>query len=201
MSKRSIISILIFLSSLVFNQDKLFAQDLEENTIKKRGFVVNAYLGFNKSRNGEIDNSSGSFSFEADDDIKGRNILDIYAIASYFIIPEHLSVGIGAGYSRSYKPDFNQIPIILDLRGFIFRETDALFLFLQYGQSPYINRDFVKGYSIGFGVGYQFRFFNEYFTIELGVKGRRISYTNEPVLSSDDNVRVGGYMINLGYTF
>jgi hypothetical protein len=197
--------ILILLALLIFfHSSDLSAQNSSEPKIKSEGLVFNAFLGFNRSASGAIENpnSGGRHRFSRElNNNSGRFIIDTYFLANYFIIPQHLSIGLGAGVSKSYKPNFVQIPLIADLRGYIFQKSDALMLFIQYSHSPFINSNIVKGYAIEFGVGYQFKLFQNVLSLEAGIKGRRVSFVNEEILSSSHNARLNGFNIKIGYQF
>lgn len=184
-----------------FNSD---AQNILESQIKSEGFTFNANLGFNRSVSGELEEKNGRTRFDREvNDNSGRFVLDAYFLANYFIFPEHLSVGLGTGISKSYKPNFVQIPIILDLRGYIFQleKNNALYLFLQYGQSPKISDSILKGNIFNLGIGYQFKFAGQFFSIELGSKGRGVSYNQENVRFSDHTASLRGYYTGIGYYF
>lgn len=181
-----------------------YAQNILESQIKSEGFTFNANLGFNRSVSGELEDENGRTRFDREvNDNSGRFVLDAYFLANYFIFPEHLSVGLGTGISKSYKPNFVQIPIIIDLRGYIFQleKNNALYLFLQYGQSPKISDNILKGNIFNLGVGYHFKFAEKFFSIELGSKGRGVSYNQESVRFSDHTASLRGYYIGIGYHF
>jgi hypothetical protein len=174
----------------------------QDKNVKQEGFAFETFVGFNRSSSGKIsqDNINESFNRDVNDN-SGRFLLESYFIYKYFIFPKSLSFGLGTGFSKSYKPNFVQIPLIADLRGYIFQKSDALMLFIQYSHSPFINSNIVKGYSVEFGVGYQFKLFENVFSLEAGIKGRRVSFVNEEILSSSHNARLNGFNIKIGYQF
>jgi len=193
--------IFLIISFYSFNSS---AQNIHESQIKSEGFTFNANFGFNRSVSGELEDENGRTRFDRDvNDNSGRFVLDTYFLANYFIFPQHFSIGLGTGISKSYKPNFVQIPIIIDLRGYIFQleKNNALYLFLQYGQSPKIGDKLLKGNIFNIGVGYQFKFAEQFYSIELGNKGRGVSYNQESVRFSDHTASLRGYYIGVSYHF
>lgn len=195
--------LILLLPLLLFLPKKLNAQDSEEEFIKSKGFVVNSYIGYNKSSNGAYLTRNGSRDrFGPDENNNScRFLVESSVLVNYFLWPKHLSIGLGLGISKSYKPNFVQIPFIFDLRGYIFQDYDALMLFVQYAHSPFINKNIITGYSFEMGVGYQFRLLEEYFLVELGFKGRMLSFVDEQILRTSNGARLSGFCLKIGYQF
>lgn len=177
----------------------LVAQDESEiKNVKNDRFFKTIHLGVGPSTQAEISQNNSLF---VNAGYENTIAVDISAMFNYKLIGDYLSLGIGLQATRCFTPNFNQLGILGDVRGYLSDEINTIFLYLQIGQFIGIDDVFTRGLDLGLGVGYRFQLENHIFMIDLSSRGKSASIDGEFYRNSDNRLNVTGLFIGLGYQF
>jgi len=166
------------------------------NKEKKKIFYTSS-VKFARNLSGRVVNRNEGI----DDTYDNVLALQLDFLANYDLIRDYLSVGLGLYGSRVYKPNFNQIGFLGELRGYLSNEVNTIFLFIQMGQSIPIGRSVYRGLDLSFGAGYRFAIQNHILMVHISAGGKRSSYNNDFYRYSDNYVMATGVYFGLGYQF
>ena len=125
----------------------------------------------------------------------------LQTISGYFLNP-HLSVGIGIGLDGYHKPDFNTMPLFLDIRGYFVDNRNSAFAFLDIGTLLDAGPLYRKGTMAEIGIGYKF-FASSNIAMIASINGsfKGLSLTNEGYKTSDRTVVLRGIGVSVGFIF
>lgn len=125
----------------------------------------------------------------------------LQTISGYFLNP-HLSVGIGIGLDGYHKPDFNTMPLFLDIRGYFVDNRNTAFAFLDIGTLLDAGPLYRKGTMAEIGIGYKF-FASSKIAMIASINGsfKGLSLTNEGYRTADWTVVLRGIGVSVGFIF
>jgi len=160
--KKSILPILLFITFLSFAQNDSDNRDVNKNkgffNITKIGYITNTSVKQELFIEGE-----GNIFSELENN--KSHAWSLQTINGYFISP-FFSLGISVGLDGYHNPNFNTLPVLLDIRTYMSDEEDSFYAFLDIGPSLRIggeNSELRKGMVFNIGLGYKFKVSKKYF--------------------------------------
>jgi len=130
----------------------------------------------------------------------GSNTYSLNAIFGYFVIPKRLSIGVGFGLDGYHNPDINTAPLYGDIRFYFTSERNIPYIYVDYGGLIQLGQEFHKGQVGRIGIGYKFFVSKKLCLVaDVSFAAKSISYSNDPVLKSDDAVFIKGIGFTLGF--
>lgn len=199
--KRKFLLILLFTSFLSFSQTDSDNRDANKN----KGFFNITKIGYiNVTELRQEVFIPGEGNFFSEPDAANSNAWSLQTINGYFISP-YFSLGIAVGLDGYHNPNFNTLPIMLDIRTYMSDEEDSFYAFLDIGPSLRIggeNSELRKGMAFNIGVGYKFKVAEKLFLIsDLSYSHKTMSLTDEGIGTSDNIIKANGVGLNLGIIF
>ncbi len=199
--KKFILPILLLTTLLNFAQTDSDNRDVNKNegffNITKIGYITNTSVKQELFIEGE-----GNIFSELDN--SESHAWSLQTINGYFISP-YFSLGIAIGLDGYHNPNFNTLPVLLDIRTYMSDEEDSFYAFLGIGPSLRIggeNSQLRKGMVFNFGVGYKFKVAEKLFLIsDLSYSHKTVSLTGEGIGTSDNIIKANGVGLNLGIIF
>ena len=123
--KKIILPILLLTSFLSFAQTDSDNRDFNKNkgyfNITKIG-----YINVTELRQEIFIPGEGNFFSEPDAD--NSHVWSLQTINGYFILP-YFSLGIAIGLDGYHNPNFNTLPVMLDIRTYMTDEEDSFYAF------------------------------------------------------------------------
>ena len=145
--------ILIFISILTFTNN-ICAQS--EDLYKNKGYFNLTKISFhfvnNISEDIFIPNQGGT-TYHLD--TKNAYAYSINTINGWFLFP-WLSAGAGIGYEYQNTMSFHLLPVYFDLRTYLSKSKNAIYLFADYGIIAGLNKNTGTGEMLNIGIGYKF---------------------------------------------
>lgn len=130
----------------------------------------------------------------------GSNTYSLNVIFGYYVISRRLSVGVGFGLDGYHNPDINTAPLYGDIRFYFTSERNIPYIYIDYGGLVQLGQEFHKGQVARIGLGYKFFVSKKLCMVaDVSFAAKSISYTNDPVLRSDDAVFIKGVGFTLGF--
>jgi hypothetical protein len=125
----------------------------------------------------------------------------LQTIGGYFLNP-NFSVGIGIGLDGYHEPDYNTLPLFIDLRGYFVNNKNSAFAFLDVGTVIKASDSFREGRMLEIGIGYKF-FAASNIAMIGSINGsfKGLSLTDESYTSSDRTVALRGIGFSIGFIF
>ena len=199
--KKIILSLLLLSSFFSFAQTDSKTKDLNKN----KGFFNITKIGFIAITNLKQDVFiEGEGGFYSELDTNKSHAWSLQTINGYFISPK-FSLGIAVGLDGYHNPNFNTLPVLLDIRTYMSDEENSLYAFLDIGPSLRIggeNSQLRKGMVFNIGIGYKFKVGKKLFLIsDLSYSHKTISLTDEWIDKSDFVIKANGIGLNLGIIF
>jgi hypothetical protein len=199
--KKIILPILLLTTLFSFAQTDSDNRDVNKNkgffNITKIGYITNTSVKQELFIEGE-----GNIFSELDN--SKSHAWSLQTINGYFISP-YFSLGIAIGLDGYHNPNFNTLPVMLDIRTYMSDEEDSFYAFLDIGPSLRIggeNSELRKGMAFNIGVGYKFKVAEKLFLIsDLSYSHKTVSLTDEGIGTSDNIIKVNGVGLNLGIIF
>ncbi len=187
---------ILFIARIGFSQD-------QPSSIYSNRFFSMFSLSYQKSMRGYTEtNDYNSRFFPGSGNLKGRFGLSLSGSQHYFLIPEVLAFGLGIGFYKSYKPNFAYLPLLYDLRYYIFQESKAFYIGLQLGQAFINGKHLLRGYHLELKIGFLFQLLDEHeFGVELGLRGTNLSLSDESYFTSSRIVNTSGIVLGVSYYF
>lgn len=128
----------------------------------------------------------------------------LQTINGYFISP-NFSIGLAIGLDGYHNPNFNTLPVLLDIRTYLSDDENSFYSFLDIGPSLRIggeNSELRKGMVFNIGLGYKFKIAERLFLVsDLSYAHKTISLTEEWIDKSDLIIKANGIGLNLGIIF
>ena len=199
--KKIILPILLLTSFLSFAQTDSDNRDFNKNkgyfNITKIG-----YINVTELRQEIFIPGEGNFFSEPDAD--NSHVWSLQTINGYFISP-YFSLGIAIGLDGYHNPNFNTLPVMLDIRTYMTDEEDSFYAFLDIGPSLRIggeNSELRKGMVFNIGAGYKFKVAENLFLIsDISYSHKTVSLTDEGIGTSDFIIKANGVGLNFGIIF
>ncbi|MFK7833114.1 MAG: hypothetical protein AB8B52_07550 [Winogradskyella sp.] len=194
--RKLVVSYLLFIHLFGFAQNE---SDKNEGffNITKIGYISNTKLKQEVFIEGEG-------SFFSDLPSENSDAWSLQTINGYFISPT-FSLGIAIGLDGYNNPNFNTLPVLLDIRAYVSDDEDAFYTFLNIGPSLRIggeNSKLRKGMVFNIGMGYKFKVANNLCLVsDLSFAHKTISLTEEWIGTSDFVIRANGVGLSLGVLF
>ncbi|MFA5670232.1 MAG: hypothetical protein WC967_13400 [Balneolaceae bacterium] len=140
---------------------------------------------------------TGGNNYSSDD----SRAYSLQTIGGYFLNP-NFSVGVGIGLDGYHNPDFNTIPLFIDLRGYFVNNKNSAFAFLDIGTLVKASDSYRKGSMVEIGIGYKF-FVASNIAMIGSINGsfKGLSLTDESYKSSDRTVALRGIGFSIGFIF
>ncbi len=156
---------LIIITILTLIQIYVFAQDADE--FKNKGFFNLSKVSYHFVDKISYDMfipTQGGFNY----DIEESNSMAVgaYTINGWFVFP-WLSAGVGLGYEYQNTMNFHLLPVYFDLRTYLSKGENAIYLFADYGIVAGLNKNVGTGEMLNIGIGYKFFIKNYCFTAGL----------------------------------
>lgn len=155
-----------FLFFLALISSSLFIQAQEV----QKGWFGNVRAGYStyfSVINSEFTPTSGNRDF----DIDARTRSTSLNFVSGYRFGSHFSAGIGFGLDGIREPDFNTMPLFVDLKLYSDSGNNSVYLYLNAGKHIDIgieNSRFQTGGLLAIGLGYQFSLFDLTFQADIG---------------------------------
>jgi len=199
--KKILLPFLLLTTFLIFAQNETNKKDVNKNkgyfNITKIGFIANTELKQERFIEGE-----GNIYSELE--TNNSHAWSLQTINGYFISP-NFSLGIALGLDGYHKPNFNTLPVLLDIRAYLSDKENSLYSFLDIGPSLRIggeNSALRKGMVFNLGFGYKFKVAERLFLIsELSYSHKTVSLTDEWIGKSDFVIKANGFGISIGILF
>lgn len=183
--------LLLVLFSAFFNS--LVAQDNENKARKEFYYNMNIAYSFNNTYS-----SSMNQSLLSSRDGKVQT-LDISSMAFYPLIRNYLSLGGGGMLSRTFGPNFNQIWLMGELRGYLSDEPSTIYLLIYGGKSFAMGDFFVNGQGAGIGIGFRFKLMDRLFMVDARSFNRSVQFDNVRFRDSNSKGFLTGAYFGLGF--
>ncbi|PWK20323.1 hypothetical protein [Xanthomarina spongicola] len=195
--------LLLFLSFYSFSQNE--PENPKKDVDKNKGYFNITKVSFSVitklKKDIFIEGEGGFFS---DLDTGGAHAWGIQTINGYFISP-HFSLGIGIGLDGYHEPDFNTLPVVLDIRTYISDDENSIYVYLDVGPNIRLGGDsseFRKGMALNLGFGYKFNVGENLFLVsDIFYSHKTVSLTNEGIRTSDYVIKANGTGLSLGFIF
>ena len=202
MKKNLITTVLsLTLSALLFSQES----DSNKDQNKNEGFFNITKASYSSTTNSKFELFiPGEGNIFGDLDTDGAHAWSFHTINGIFISPS-FSVGIGLGLENHDNPNFNILPLFLDVRAYLSDSVESFYSFLDVGPTIRLggdNSDLRKGVIFNLGIGYKFTISDNLFLVsDVFYSHKTISLTDEGIGTSDDIVKVNGFGLSLGVIF
>ena len=195
MNKQYFTAILLLFSIISFSQDN---KDVDE--YRNRGYFNITRIGY------IIVNSAKLETFSPSDGvlvtslpIDSSSAFSLQIINGYFISP-YFSIGAGIGLDGYSNPNFNTLPIFLDLRTYFNDAKASAYLFLNYGTLTKVENGINNGTIFNVGIGYKFPINSKRLIIvtDLGYSYKSISNDGLSIRRSESWTQVKGIILSVG---
>lgn len=126
----------------------------------------------------------------------------LQTINGYFFSP-YFSVGLGIGLDGYKNPNYNTLPIFIDLRTYLDDDKSSPYIFLDYGMLAKIENGTNNGNMFNIGVGYKVPINKERFMIvaDISYSYKLISNDGVSVNKSQSRTQIKATMLSLGVIF
>ncbi|MGM0581068.1 MAG: hypothetical protein ACQETL_10340 [Bacteroidota bacterium] len=186
---RNIFLMILFLAVV----NSLYAQDDEEK--EKKEFYFNVHANYSISNDYQVSMNQNLLS-STDGEVQ---TLDLSYMAFYPLIRNYLSLGGGGMLSRSFGPNFNQLWLMGELRGYLSDEPTTIYLLIYGGKSLAVGDFFVNGQGAGIGIGFRFKLMERLFMVDLRSFNRSVQFDNVRFRDSNSKGFLTGAYLGLGF--
>jgi len=201
MNKNSITSTLLILFTIC-----LFAQEDSQKDFdqyRNKGYFNITKLGYISVSNASIETfaiGEGVVLTELPSD--NANAFSFHTINGYFFNP-YLSVGLGVGLDGYHNPNYNTLPIYLDVRGYLTDGLGSPYAYLNYGTLVKIKNGPKNGNMFNIGLGYKIPLNDNRFVIvsDVGYSYKAVSNDGKSINDSESYTMLKGMMLSLGVIF
>jgi hypothetical protein len=131
------------------------------------------------------------------------NAFGFHTINGYFFNP-YFSAGIGIGLDGYNNPNYNTLPIYLDLRGYLTDGLGSPYAYLNYGTLVEIQNGPQNGNMFNIGLGYKIPLNEENrFVIvgDIGYSYKAVSNDGKSINESESYVMLKGIAFSIGVMF
>jgi len=128
--------------------------------------------------------------------------LGLQTINGYFINP-YISAGVGIGLDGYNNPNFNTLPLFIDVRGYFSDDASSLYAVFNYGTLLKIDGDKNNGSMLNLGVGYKFPVNDKrlMFVSDLSWSYKQISNDGLSIQESESWTLINGILVTFGIIF
>ncbi|MEZ4793685.1 MAG: hypothetical protein R2783_09540, partial [Gelidibacter sp.] len=122
----------------------------------------------------------------------------LQTINGYFFSP-YFSAGIGVGLDGYNNPNFNTLPIFLDLRVYFNDEIGSPYLYTDYGTLAKVEGGKNNGTIFNIGLGYKIPIKNRFVIMtDISYSYKTISNDGLSIRKSESWAQIKGVMLSLG---
>lgn len=174
----------------------LYSQDYDRNK-NERFFNITKFSYINVNDVVFDGFGTGDDNFSTDN----SRANSLQTIGGYFLNP-NFSVGLGIGLDGYHYPNYNTLPLFIDLRGYFVDGKNSAFAFLDVGTVFKVSDSYRKGRMLEVGVGYKF-FAASNIAMIASINGtfKGLSLTDENYTTSDRTVALRGIGFTIGFIF
>lgn len=200
MKKQFFIPILLLISINSFSQNKK-EKDVDE--YRNEGYfniTKFSYINVNEAKLETFSPTDGVVVTELP--INKATAYSLQTINGYFLSP-YFSVGLGIGLDGYSNPNFNTLPIFLDLRAYFNDGKSSPYLYLDYGALAKVENGINNGTIFNIGIGYKLPLNKKRLIIvtDLSYSYKTISNDGLSINKSESWAQIKGTMISLGILF
>ena len=188
----------LFLTGLIFSQN--------ENTIdeyRNRGFFNITKFGYIKVNEANLETFSPTNGVLVTDiSIDKSQAFSLQTISGHFFSP-YFSTGLGIGLDGYHDPNYNTLPIFLDLRFYFNDGISSPYLFTDYGTLVKVENGKNNGTIFNIGFGYKLPLNNKRLMIvtDLSYSYKSVSNDGLSIRKSESWTQIKGIMLSLGVIF
>ena len=126
----------------------------------------------------------------------------LQTINGYFFNP-YFSAGIGIGLDGYSNPNFNTIPVFIDLRLYFDDNPSSMYTYMDLGTLIKIKNGTKRGRMFNIGVGYKIALNKKRVILvtDIGYSFKQVSFDGQTIKKSDDKLLIKGLMLSLGIIF
>lgn len=193
-----LISAFIFISFSAYSQEK---KKIDE--YRNKGFfniTKFSYINVNEAKLETYSPKEGVVVTELP--LNKSTAYSLQTINGYFLSP-YFSVGLGVGLDGYKNPNFNTLPIFLDLRGYLNDGESSLYAFIDYGVLAKVENGKNNGTIANIGIGYKIPLNRKRFMIvtDISYSYKTISNDGLSINKSKSWTQIKGTMLSLGVIF
>lgn len=197
---------LITLTLLMFCTVCLFAQEDSEKDIDKyrnRGYFNITKLGYISVNNASLETFAiGEGVALTDLPSDNAHAFSFHTINGYFFNP-FLSAGIGIGLDGYHDPNYNTLPVYLDVRGYLTDGFGSPYVYLNYGTLVKIENGPQNGNMFNIGLGYKVPITDNRLVLvgDIGYSYKAVSNDGESINDSASYTMLKGIVFSVGVMF
>jgi hypothetical protein len=198
MKKQFITPILLLFSIISFSQDK---KDIDE--FRNKGYFNITRIGYIFVNSAKLETFSSTDGVLVTDlPLDNSSAYSLQTINGYFFSP-YFSAGIGIGLDGYSNPNFNTLPIFLDLRTYFNDGKASPYLYIDYGALAKVENGINNGSIFNIGVGYKLPINKNRLIIvtDLGYSYKAISNDGLSIRNSESWTQVKGMILSIGIIF
>ncbi|MGR7813605.1 hypothetical protein [Lacinutrix undariae] len=198
MKQQIIISFFLLISLSVFSQD-----DKKQDEYRNKGFFNITRFSYINVSSAKLETYSPSSGVTVTDlPLSKSKAYSLQTINGYFFNP-NFSVGLGVGLDGYSNPNFNTLPIFVDVRTYFNDGKSSPYLFLDYGMLAKVEGGKNNGTIFNIGFGYKFPINNKRFILvtDLSYSYKAISLDGLSIRKSTAWTQVKGVMLGVGVLF
>ncbi|QFZ53741.1 hypothetical protein FEZ18_02420 [Oceanihabitans sp. IOP_32] len=183
-----------------------FSQNKQENNVdeyRNKGYfniTRFSYIKVNEAKLETFSTTNGIVVTELP--INRATAYSLQTINGYFFSP-YFSAGIGIGLDGYSNPNFNTLPIFLDLRTYFNDGKSSPYLYTNYGTLVKIEGGKNNGAIFNIGVGFKFPLNKNRFIMvtDISYSYKTISNDGLSIRRSESWTQIKGTMLSLGILF
>lgn len=183
-----------------------FSQNKQENNVdeyRNKGYfniTRFSYIKVNEAKLETFSTTNGIVVTELP--INKATAYSLQTINGYFFSP-YFSAGIGIGLDGYSNPNFNTLPIFLDLRTYFNDGKSSPYLYTNYGTLVKIEGGKNNGAIFNIGVGFKFPLNKNRFIMvtDISYSYKTISNDGLSIRRSESWTQIKGTMLSLGILF
>lgn len=183
-----------------------FSQNKQENNVdeyRNKGYfniTRFSYIKVNEAKLETFSTTNGIVVTELP--INKATAYSLQTINGYFFSP-YFSAGIGIGLDGYSNPNFNSLPIFLDLRTYFNDGKSSPYLYTNYGTLVKIEGGKNNGAIFNIGVGFKFPLNKNRFIMvtDISYSYKTISNDGLSIRRSESWTQIKGTMLSLGILF
>ena len=198
MRKRFLIPIILLITINSFSQKK---KEVDEHRNKGYFNITRfSYINVNDAKLETFSPINGVVVTELP--VNKATAYSLQTINGYFFSP-YFSAGIGFGLDGYSNPNYNTLPVFLDLRAYFNDDQSSPYLFTDIGTLAKIENGTNNGTIFNIGVGYKYPLNMDRFIIvtDLSYCSKTISNDGLSIRKSESWTQIKGTMLSLGIIF
>ena len=200
MKKQIFIPILLMFSILSYSQE---TKEKHVDKYRNEGYfniTRFSYVNINEAKLETFSPTNGVVVTELP--INKATAYGLQTINGYFFNP-YFSAGIGIGLDGYSNPNFNTIPVFIDLRLYFDDNPSSMYTYMDLGTLIKIKNGTKRGRMFNIGVGYKIALNKKRVILvtDIGYSFKQVSFDGQTIKKSDDKLLIKGLMLSLGIIF